>query len=45
MFLSNGNLIMNLNIMPKLFITKKILYLNKRLNYKNDDPQQSNIVI
>jgi hypothetical protein len=45
MFLSKGNLIMNLNIMPKLFITNIFLHLNKMLNYKNDDPQQSNIVI
>jgi hypothetical protein len=36
---------MNLNIMPKLFITKQKNYLNKRSNHKNDDPQQSNIVI
>ncbi len=28
------NLIMNLNILPKLFITKKFLYLNKRLSQK-----------
>jgi hypothetical protein len=39
MFLSKGNLNMNLNIMPKLYITKKILYLNKRSDHKNDDPQ------
>jgi hypothetical protein len=31
--------------MPKLFITKKISYLNKRSNHKNGHPQQSNIVI
>jgi len=45
MFLSTYNLIMNLNIMPKLYITKKILYLNKRLDHKNDNRQQSNSVI
>jgi hypothetical protein len=44
-FLSKDNLTMNLNIMPKLFITNIFLYLNKRSNHKNDDPQQSNIVI
>ncbi len=33
-------LIMNPNIMPKLFITKKKFYINKRSNHKNDDPQQ-----
>jgi len=38
--LSKGNLIMNLNIMPKLFITNIFFYLNKRSNHKNDDPQQ-----
>jgi hypothetical protein len=36
---------MNQNIMPKLFITKKFLYLKKMLDHKNDDTQQSNIVI
>jgi hypothetical protein len=36
---------MNINIMPELYVTKKILYLNKRSNHKNDDPQQSNIII
>ncbi len=36
---------MNLNIMPKLVITNIFLYLNKRSNHKNDDPQQSNIII
>jgi len=45
MFLSKDNLTMNLNIMPKLYITNIFLYLNKRLDHKNDDPQQSNIVI
>jgi hypothetical protein len=44
-FLSKDNLIMNLNIMPKLYITNIFLYLNKRSYHKNDDPQQSNIVI
>jgi len=38
MFLSIDNLTMILNIMPKLFITKKFLYLNKRSDHKNDDP-------
>jgi hypothetical protein len=28
---------MNLNIMPKLYITRKNLYLNKKLDHKNDD--------
>jgi hypothetical protein len=45
MFLLIENLIMNLNIMFKLFITNIFIYLNKRSNQKNDDPQQSNIVI
>jgi len=45
MFISKDNLNLNLNIMPKLFITNIFLYLNKRSNRKNDDPQQSNIVI
>jgi hypothetical protein len=45
MFLSKGNLIMNLNIMPNLFLTNIILYLSKRSDHENDDPQQSNIVI
>jgi hypothetical protein len=36
---------MNLNIMPKLYITNNFLYLNKMLDHKNDDPQQLNIVI
>jgi nitrogen regulatory protein PII-like uncharacterized protein len=45
MFLSKDNLTRNLNIMPKLYITNIFLYLKKRLNHKNDDPQQSNIVI
>jgi hypothetical protein len=45
MFLSKKKLTMNLNIMPKLYITKKTLYINKRLDNKNDDPQQANIVI
>jgi hypothetical protein len=45
MFLSKNNLIMNLNIMPKLYMTNFFLYLNKRSNHKNDDPQQLNIVI
>ncbi len=38
-------LTMNLHIMPKLYITNIFLYLNKRSNYKNDDSQQSTIVI
>jgi hypothetical protein len=38
MFLSKDNLTMNLNIMAKLFIIIKILYLKKRLDHKNDDP-------
>jgi hypothetical protein len=38
-FLSIDNLIMNLNIMFKLFIRNIFLYLNKRSNHKNDDPQ------
>ncbi len=45
MFVSKGDLTMNLNIMPKLLITNIFLYLNKRSDHKNDDPQQSNIVI
>jgi hypothetical protein len=45
MFLSKDNLAMNLNIMPKLYITKKNLYLNKRLDHKMMTQQQSNIVI
>jgi hypothetical protein len=44
-FLSKDNLTMNLNLMPKLYTTNIFLYLNKRLDHKNDDPQQSNIVI
>jgi len=36
---------MNLKIKPKFFIKKKNIYLNKKSNHKNDDPQQSNIVI
>jgi hypothetical protein len=39
MFISKDNLTMNQNIIPKLFVTKKIFYINKRSNYKNDDPQ------
>jgi hypothetical protein len=39
MFLSNDNLIMNLNIMLKLHIINIFLYLNKRSDHKNDDPQ------
>jgi hypothetical protein len=35
MFLSKENLIM----MPKLYII--FLYINKRSDHKNDDPQQS----
>jgi hypothetical protein len=31
--------------MPKLYITNIFLYLNKKSNHKNNDPQQSNIVI
>jgi hypothetical protein len=31
--------------MPKLFITKKILYPKKMSDHKNDDPQQPNIVV
>ncbi len=45
MFLSKDKLIMNLNIMPKLYITNIFLYLKKNPDHKNDDPQQSNIVI
>jgi hypothetical protein len=45
MFLSKDNLTMNLNIMLELFITNICFYLNKMLDHKNDDPQQSNIVI
>jgi hypothetical protein len=36
---------MNLNVMPKLFTTNIFIYLNKRSNHKNDDTQQSNIII
>jgi hypothetical protein len=39
MLLSKDNLTMNLNIMPNVYITNIILYLNKRLDHKNDDPQ------
>jgi hypothetical protein len=39
MFISKDNLTMNQNIIPKLFVTKKNFYINKRSNYKNDDPQ------
>jgi hypothetical protein len=39
------HLTMNINRMPKLCITKKVLYLNKKSNQNNDVPQQSNIVI
>jgi len=45
MFYIKKKLTMNLNIMLKLYITNMFLYLKKRLNHKNDDPQQSNIVI
>ncbi len=45
MFLSKDNLTMNLNIMPKLYITNIFFYLNKQSCHKNDDLQQSNIVI
>jgi hypothetical protein len=45
MFLSIDNLTMNLNIMPKLYITNIFIHLNKKLDHKNDDPQQSDIVI
>jgi hypothetical protein len=45
MFLSKDNLTMNLNIMPKLFITNILFYLKERSNHKKYDPQQSNIVI
>jgi len=38
-YLLKENLTMNLNIMPELFITIFFLYLNKRLDHKNDDPQ------
>jgi len=44
-FFIKDNLTMNLNIMPKLLITNIFLYLSKRSDHKNDDPQQSNIVI
>jgi hypothetical protein len=37
MIISKDNLTMNLNIMFKLYITKKNLYLNKRSDHKNDD--------
>jgi len=37
-FKSQNNLIMNINIMPKLFITNICLYLNKRSHRKNGDP-------
>ncbi len=39
MFPSKDNLIMNLNIMPKLYIKNRFLYINKTLDHKNDDPQ------
>ncbi len=42
MFISKDDFTMNLNIMPKL---SNEFYLNKRSNHKNDDPQQSNIII
>ncbi len=45
MFTSKDDLIMNLNIMPKLYITNIFLYLNKRSDHKTSDSQQSNIVI
>ncbi len=45
MFLSKDNLMMNLNLMPQLYTINIFLYLNKRLDHKNDDPQQLNIVI
>jgi hypothetical protein len=38
------NLTINLNILPKLFITKKFLHLYKG-HHKDDEAQQSNIVI
>jgi len=44
MFISKDNLTINLNIMPKLYITNIFLYLNERLD-KNNDSQQSNVVI
>jgi len=44
-FLSEDNLIMNIYIMPKIFITNIFFCLNKRSDHKNDDPQQSNIFI
>jgi hypothetical protein len=37
-FLLKDNLIVNLNIMPELSITKKFIYLHKRSNHQNDDP-------
>jgi hypothetical protein len=39
MFLPKENLIMKLNLMPKIFIKNVFLYLNKRSDHKNDDPQ------
>jgi hypothetical protein len=39
MFLSKDNLTLNLNIMPKLYITNIFMHLKKRLDHKNDDPQ------
>jgi hypothetical protein len=39
-----SNLIINLNILPKVFITKKSLHLKKG-HHNDDDSQQSNITI
>jgi hypothetical protein len=45
MFLLKYKLTTNLNIMPKLYIINIFFYVNKRSDHKNDDPQQSNIII
>jgi hypothetical protein len=39
MFLSKDNLIMNLNIMPDIYMIDIFLCINKRSDHKNDDPQ------
>jgi hypothetical protein len=38
------NLTINLNILPKLFMTKKFLYIKKG-HHEDDESQQSNIII
>jgi hypothetical protein len=43
-FLMKYNLIINSNILHKLFITKVFLCLNRR-PYKDDEPQQLNFII